>query len=46
MRVVSRQWSVVSRVFSGDPQGSAFQLRNAELQLLYPNWEFLIPPLV
>ena len=28
--VVSSQSSVVSRVFSGDPQGSTFQLRNAD----------------
>ena len=31
--MVSGQWSVISRVFSGDPQGSAFQLRNAEFGL-------------
>ncbi len=31
--VVSGQSSVVSRVFSGDPQGSAFQLRNADFGL-------------
>ncbi len=28
--VVSGQFSVVSRLFSGDPQGSTFQLRNAD----------------
>ncbi len=31
--VVSGQSSVVSRVFSGDPQGSAGELRNADFGL-------------
>ncbi len=31
--VVSGQFSVVSRLFSGDPQGSAFQVRNADFGL-------------
>jgi hypothetical protein len=41
--VVSRQSSVVGSVFSGDPQGSAFQLRIsglwADMHLRYANNE-------
>ena len=39
LSVLSPQSSVVSRVFSGDPQGSAFQLRIATAERI-PNSEF------
>ncbi len=41
--VVSGQSSVVSRVFSGDPQGSAFQLRNSECGIWSSNHESRTP---
>ncbi len=39
--VVSGQFSVVSRLFSGDPQGSTFELRNADFGLRNADFRLL-----